>query len=446
MLRYIKYQYREMGAMWLRCLLLVMLAGLLGLVNPPGLKAAVVGHFTEVEGPVDLFKGGKLPAVPVKVQDGVEQGDVVRTKSTSRAQLKFMDDTTLAIAPSSRVAIEEYMFDAAKGQRRAVLQVFMGLVETTVTKLFETKEPDFIMKTHTAIMGVRGTKWFARLLPQATEVYTENSLLSVQNIFPEIKGEVLLKSLQYTLVGMNQTPTVALDVTRDDLKMIKGLFIIQPGAAGAGMGSQSTPTPAPAGGVGGGQTSVAGLVAAVEQQTTQVSQVQNPTSNLYVPPVANIAQPIPQPPPIVTTFTFTQTFTGDYVLTSSNPTVGLFKSNPQNPGTMTGTGTRTGVYPGNFSAGYAITATYTSGSGFSSYNTGTLTVLNSSGTVSGLPNQTLNGTMTMTAQTSGGTNFNFKGPVTLQPNGNLSFTPNGTFTLGAGNGTTTGTWNQTTKK
>ena len=36
--------------------------------------AEVVGHFTQVEGRVDLLKGGQLPATPVKVDDGVQTG------------------------------------------------------------------------------------------------------------------------------------------------------------------------------------------------------------------------------------------------------------------------------------------------------------------------------------------------------------------------------------
>ena len=257
------------------------------------LEAAVVGNFTEVEGRVDLLKGGKLPAVAAKVPDGVEPGDVVRTKSASRARLKFVDDTTMDIAPGSRVAIEEYMFDAGKGQRRAVLQVFMGLVETTVTKIFPGKEPDFQLKTHTAVMGVRGTKWYTRLLPQATEVYTENSLLAVRNIFPEVPGEVLLKKLQYTLVGANLPPTVPLDITPDDLRLIKNLFRVQQQVTSGG----GAPQPSSVGTGGGKSQAIQSVAATIGQQTSLLSSVQNPQSNLYIPPT--VPQPIsPTPSPV----------------------------------------------------------------------------------------------------------------------------------------------------
>ena len=57
------------------------------LLLPSASPAAVVGRLTKVEGEVDLLKKGQLPAVPLKQNDGVEPGDVIRTKSLSKAQL-----------------------------------------------------------------------------------------------------------------------------------------------------------------------------------------------------------------------------------------------------------------------------------------------------------------------------------------------------------------------
>ena len=55
--------------------------------------AEVVGRLTQVEGRVDLLKGGNLPAISVKVGDTVAPGDVIRTKSQSKAQITFIDDS-----------------------------------------------------------------------------------------------------------------------------------------------------------------------------------------------------------------------------------------------------------------------------------------------------------------------------------------------------------------
>jgi hypothetical protein len=238
-------------------------------------EAAPVGQFLQAEGEVDLSKGGKQPAAPVKAQDPVEVGDVVRTKSNGRAQIRFVDDSVLTIAPESRVAVEEFMFDAAKGDRKAVVEVFRGLVHTTVNKVDPKKEPDFLMKTHTAILGVRGTKWYTKLLPNATEVYTEGSLLEVQTrqVLIETKvvevGRVLLRNLEFTSVGLNQKPLPPVKITLETLKGLEQQLK-------TGLGGKS-----------GGEQGVAPLFQGLPRVVTLLGQdflIRHLASGFYVPP------------------------------------------------------------------------------------------------------------------------------------------------------------------
>ncbi len=227
----------------------ILLVLILVFALPLEVQAAAVGVFTQVEGRVDVLKAGKLPAVPVNLRDEVEKGDIVRTKSQSRAQITFIDETTLTIAPSSRVAIEDYLFDAAKGQRNGVLQIFYGMVETTVSKILQTEKPDFTVKTHTAVLGVRGTKWFTALLPASTDVYNESGRLCVSNLFPEVAGEECLGTMEFTQVGINVPPRKREPFTREQLNLLRQQIRtgLTPGAAAppAGPGGVSGGLPIP---------------------------------------------------------------------------------------------------------------------------------------------------------------------------------------------------------
>lgn len=209
----------------------ILLAIVWSLALPVCSQAEVVGHFLKVEGPVDLLKHGKLPVQAPKVKDGVEPGDVIRTKIQGRAQVKFVDESVLTIAPGSRVALETYMYDAAKGTRKVVLQVFRGMVQTAVTQIFATQEPDFIMKTHTAILGVRGAKWYALLGPNATDVYNESGKLSVRNIFPEIPGEIILNVMEFSRIMTSLAPTAAMPFQRQDLAPLEKMLLTGDGIA-----------------------------------------------------------------------------------------------------------------------------------------------------------------------------------------------------------------------
>ena len=100
-----------MRMLWLSMILVLAWGSML----PAAVGAAVVGRLTEVQGEVDLLKGGKLPATPVQQGAHLETGDVLRSKSLSKAQVTLTDNSTITLSPQSRLAIDEYTFDAARG-------------------------------------------------------------------------------------------------------------------------------------------------------------------------------------------------------------------------------------------------------------------------------------------------------------------------------------------
>lgn len=204
-------------------LLILMLVGVWG--APLALQAAVVGHFLKVEGQVDVLPQGRLPAAPARVRDGVAPGDVIRTKSQSRAMVQFVDDTTLTIAPGSRVAVADYHYDAPQGPRRAALHIFQGLVYCVVHRLFQVEQPDFLMRTHTAAVGVRGTRWFTLLGVNFTDILAESGLLGVRSILPDLPGEVILRGWEFTRVTRQYPPTLPRCFTREDFQLLEDWLI-----------------------------------------------------------------------------------------------------------------------------------------------------------------------------------------------------------------------------
>jgi hypothetical protein len=191
--------------------------------------AEVVGRLTQLEGRVDILKGGKLPAIPLKLNDTVEPGDVIRTKSRSKGQVKFIDDSSLSLSPSARFAIEEFTFEPGRGKRRAVLKIFQGLALAVVNKTLPAGEPDFVIKTQTAILRVRerGTEIGIGNVPNGTAIFNFKGRTQVDNILSQVgrlflqaskvaygatlKGDApamaVLNPMQQTLVYGDQAPT-----------------------------------------------------------------------------------------------------------------------------------------------------------------------------------------------------------------------------------------------
>jgi hypothetical protein len=190
----------------------------------PALHAAVVGRFTQVRGEVDLLKGGKIPGLPVKLRDGVEPGDIIRTKARARAELTMMDDSILVLAPESRLAVADYSYNPATNERRAVVRLFKGLVHTVVNRIIQTEEPDFIMQTHTAVIGVRGTDWYTLLAPAFTSVYLARGTLGVSSNLPTLPALLLLQSMQFTQVPMGKQPLLAKPMSLEMIGILERLM------------------------------------------------------------------------------------------------------------------------------------------------------------------------------------------------------------------------------
>ncbi|MHB8067522.1 MAG: FecR family protein [Desulfobaccales bacterium] len=186
--------------------------------------AAPVGRFLMVEGQVDLLKGGKLPAVPARLTDPVEAKDVIRTKSLSRAQVLFVDDTILTLAPETRVMVADYFYDRPQGLRRVLLQVFWGLAQTAVKQVLKMEKPDFIMQAQTAVIGVRGTEWYTLILPNSTNVYNIRGLLELTSSNRSIPGSLLLPALKYSVVRRGQAPGPAQDLTPEILTLLRKMM------------------------------------------------------------------------------------------------------------------------------------------------------------------------------------------------------------------------------
>ena len=256
---------------------------------PLASHAAVVGRFTLVKGQVDLLKQGKIPAIAAKYQDGVEIGDVIRTKSKAKAQLTMVDDSVITLAPETRLAISDYQYNPVRGERRAVVRSIMGLVHTVVKRIIKTEQPDFIMETHTATLGVRGTNFYTLLGPNFTGAYLASGTLGVSSNLRTVPALILLRSMQFTQIPMGKQPLLPQALTPEILAMLERMM--DTGVSGGGLGfGLLTP------GTGGQSVSPFNLPSSPDQKLLQqtIPPVVMPTPQTTPAPVR---QPSGQPTP-----------------------------------------------------------------------------------------------------------------------------------------------------
>lgn len=195
-----------------------ILAGFLVFLALPAL-AQPVGTFVLVEGEVELLRQGKPPALPAKPQAAVEKGDLVRTKSRGRAQLRFVDDSLLTLAPGSAVLIEDYLYDGSRGVRQAALNLFRGLAYTVVNLILKTEEPDFIVKSHTAVLGVRGTRFFTLAALKFVGGYNEAG--QVEMVHRATGQKALLMGMEFAIAPVSRPLSPVQRLSVQDLALLK---------------------------------------------------------------------------------------------------------------------------------------------------------------------------------------------------------------------------------
>jgi hypothetical protein len=271
--------------------------------------AEVVGRVTQLEGRVDLLKGGKLPAVALKVNDTVEPGDVVRTKSLSKAQITFIDESLLTLSQEARIAIEAFKFEPVQGKRHAVLEIFQGLALAVVNKILKAEEPDFIIKTQTAVVGVRGTEIGMRNQPNSSTILNFKGRTQVGNISPKVsrlflkafkvafaKGFwnngssrwVFLNDMQGTTVARDLPPTAPFGITpQDQMLFMRQLTTYTLSGQNKAPGTPAAPT-------NRGSTPPVGFNLPGAQNTV------NTLTTITVPPkvLPQVQTPPPPPPPL----------------------------------------------------------------------------------------------------------------------------------------------------
>ena len=78
------------------------------------------------------------------------RNEVVRTGAESTAKLVFLDSTNLAIGPTSRVTLDEFVYSGAFNAQKATVNLAKGVFRFTTGSMYEIQTP-------TASIGVRGT-------------------------------------------------------------------------------------------------------------------------------------------------------------------------------------------------------------------------------------------------------------------------------------------------
>ncbi len=135
-------------------LIVASLVGLLVLIAPPARAQTAAGAMTALSGDVHIERtGATLTATPGMA---LNVGDRIVTGSNGRATVTLADKSTLEVAESTTLVIDQEM--VGPGSRNTKLSLFSGLVRSFVSHT-AAPTPNFEVHTPNAVASARGTQY-----------------------------------------------------------------------------------------------------------------------------------------------------------------------------------------------------------------------------------------------------------------------------------------------
>ncbi|MBU2620787.1 MAG: FecR family protein [Pseudomonadota bacterium] len=122
-------------------------------------KTTPVGSIQNATGHVVVVHKDTNRAYFATTGDAVYQQDVFYTLKDSRCRIKFSTEDIITMGENSKVVADEIVDDQASKKKSSVISMLKGKAMFYVVRLFKYKTVSASVKTPTAVMGVRGTKF-----------------------------------------------------------------------------------------------------------------------------------------------------------------------------------------------------------------------------------------------------------------------------------------------
>lgn len=124
---------------------------------PSSFKRA--GLITGVKGHVVVVHRGSGEAFFGARRDTVYENDALYTLKRSRCRIKLFSDDVISMAPDSQFSVDSYRDEPKKKRKTSFFSMLRGKIKFYALRLFRYRKVRFRVKTPTAIVGVRGTKF-----------------------------------------------------------------------------------------------------------------------------------------------------------------------------------------------------------------------------------------------------------------------------------------------
>ena len=113
------------------------------------------GRVLAIAGEGSIARSGQR--LPLRAGAEIQSGDVLEVGDKSALQVRFTDESIVALRANSQFKIEEYKYDKDAGSDRSILGLLKGGIRTVTGLIGKANQKNYMVRTATATVGIRGT-------------------------------------------------------------------------------------------------------------------------------------------------------------------------------------------------------------------------------------------------------------------------------------------------
>ena len=140
-----------------------------------------MGNVATLKGTATVTRNGTT--TPLKLQDDIYKGDDLQTGKNSTLGVTFTDDTTLNLSASSRVVVDNFVYQEGAKDNAALISVTKGTMAFVAAAVAKTG--DMKIETPAATLGIRGTTGLVEV-PEGAAATTGSNV----KLYPDADGRV----------------------------------------------------------------------------------------------------------------------------------------------------------------------------------------------------------------------------------------------------------------
>jgi FecR protein len=114
-----------------------------------------VGQVSTLQGAATVTRASAAAAIALQVNDPILKNDALQTAANATLGITFDDETTFSLSPSTRIVVDEFVYQEGGSANAAVFTVTTGTAAFVASLVAQTG--DMKIATPTASLGIRGT-------------------------------------------------------------------------------------------------------------------------------------------------------------------------------------------------------------------------------------------------------------------------------------------------